>query len=104
MQLIFNRSVQPVLDGTERSPVLHFEKIKVGQEPKIQRPNPVIGYPICLPKSTQPITDGPLQWWHNIIIRQQCLVEMFIEASGIIIELYESRILAPNQYEAISPR
>ena len=96
--------LQPVLDGTERSPVIHFEKLKTGQEAKVQRPNPAIGYPICLPKSSQPLPDGPLQWWHNLIIRQQCLNEVFIEASGIVVELYESRILAPNQHEAITPR
>lgn len=96
--------LQPVLDGTERAPVIKFEKVKTGQEAKIQRPNPAIGYPICLPKSSQPLPDGPLQWWHNLIIRQQCLNEVFIEASGIVVELYESRILAPNQHEAITPR
>ena len=83
----------PVIGGTEEKPVLNFEKIVTGNKPKIQRPNPIIGYPICLPKSTQPLPNGPLAWWHNIIIRQQCLAEMFMEGAGIVLELYESRIL-----------
>ena len=83
----------PVIAGTEKEPVLNFQKLVSGKKPKIQRPNPIIGYPICLPKSTQPLPNGPLSWWHNIIIRQQCLAEMFMEGAGIVLELYESRIL-----------
>jgi len=65
--------------------------------------NPV-GYPHCLPKSSQPLPDGPLVWWHSFIIRNRCIKEIFREDAGIIFELYKNHVLELNQEEAVAPR
>ena len=103
--------LEPKLTGKEKEEIIIFEKINIlEQDPSIPENNQSrkwinpIGYPHCLPKSSQPLPDGPLVWWHSLIIRSRCIRDIFREDAGIVFELYKNRILELNQEEKVTPR
>lgn len=86
-----------LFDGNFR-PTIEFQPIDLAiQAPNVPSRGPV-GFPSVLPLSTRTSKGGQIfhSWCRSLVLKQRYIKELFLPASGLVVELYRNNLFSTD--------